>query len=174
MANTTKEITGTLLDASDERGQRQLVQVSATNLYVFYAASNGDLVYKKSTDGGDTWGSEVILDATADWHSVTCWFDQWTPTDTTGTIIHIVATDHTNDNVTYFGIDTSDDSTVTNNNVDVDTTFTIGAVNGAESICKAANDDLYVSSTMDTDAGITVHRSTDDGATWADISSLAG
>lgn len=78
--------------------------------YVFYSNSGAaSCVYKKTTNGGTSWSSETNLTTSA---AISCqpnvsWFDQWTPTDTTGTFIHIGFIDVNANEVYYERIDTA-------------------------------------------------------------------
>ena len=81
--------------------------------YAFYIDSNGTVAYKKTTNGGASWGTSVTVHNVTTSVRVAVWFDQWTPGDTTGTIIHIVVTDTTNDEIYYGTLDTATDTLVT-------------------------------------------------------------
>lgn len=111
MADST--ISAALLDATDEYSPGpSLVFTSASNGYAFFVvsgASNG-LVYSKTTNGGTTWGTPVVIDSSGKtWGTVGIWFDKWTPSDT-GTLIHIVGLETTTDDLWYTYLDTSSDT----------------------------------------------------------------
>ncbi len=172
-------VDATLLDATDENGHRQTVSVSATNVYVFFSNSIGDLVFEKSTDGGITWDGETIIDSTADWFGTSVWYDRWTPGDTTGNTIHITSCHVANEDVHYFSLGVDDDLPEAVNNVVVLAgDDLIPPADGHTSICKGKNDDLYISVSFgDAEAtlqtGVQVARSVDAGATWVDITTPA-
>ncbi|MCK5590422.1 MAG: hypothetical protein KAI72_00565, partial [Candidatus Pacebacteria bacterium] len=77
--------------------------------YVFYISSSGQsLAYRKTTDGGSFWGPVKVIDtAIAGWTNVAVWYDQWTPGDTTGTLIHIAAVEDASDDVHYTYLDSN-------------------------------------------------------------------
>src|SRR3990170_3121934 len=68
------------------------VWTSANNAYVFYLNATAGLVYRKTTDGGATWGAATAVDTVAVYMELAIWYDKWTPGDS-GTIIHIAAVD---------------------------------------------------------------------------------
>jgi len=119
----------------------------ATHVYIFYIATDNDLVYKKSTDNGVTWGSEIQIEGTKNYVSCSVWFDQWTPTDTTGTIVHIVAVDTATPQVVYHRFDLATDATAGNNDTVIDspTTITTSGGGGQPCIIKTPNGNLWVS-----------------------------
>jgi hypothetical protein len=102
-------------DATDEYNPSPgAVFINETDGYVFFiddaaGANNRQVSYRKTTDGGVTWGSEVSISSDLDYHNVAVWYDQWTPGNTE-TKIHIVAIGDDNDNVEYRWLDTTDDS----------------------------------------------------------------
>ncbi len=138
---------------------------SANHIYLFYIDVGGNVGYKKSTDGGGVFGSHIAVDATDDYSNVAVWYDQWTPGDTTGTLIHIAATDTTDNSIIYFSHDTSATGTTGTVNLDsgasgsVDgiTVNSIEIMSGAESF----DTDLTTTATA-VAANITAHTSTPD------------
>jgi hypothetical protein len=91
----------------------QTVFISDQVGYKFFRdqPSAGPCVYRKTTDGGDTWGSAVTVDSKTDCGNVVVWYDRWTPGDG-GTDIHI-ATMNTGtaiDHVWYNRLDTTTDT----------------------------------------------------------------
>lgn len=84
-----------------------IVWVTKTLGYMFYldgGAAGGDVVYKKTTDGGATWGSPV--DVTTG-YSVSClhvYHDKWTRNVATN-LIHVAYIDSTSDDVKYRNLD---------------------------------------------------------------------
>lgn len=144
---------------------------SVDHLYVFYIDSVADLVWKKSTDGGATWGSKNTLDGVQTWTSVAVWYDRWTPGDTTGNTIHILAANTDLDLTTYFSLGVDDDLAETNNDVDI--VASPGAlIAGSTSpvICVATDGDIYVGWQVSATAtGGHIYRSGDSGATWSSI-----
>jgi len=162
-----------MLDATDEWGVYQFVRsgTDGVNVYCFFINASSELTYRKSTNSGRTWGSQVVIEATDAYISVSVWFDQWTIGDTTGNTIHIAACDSTNDECTYFSLGVDDDLAETNNNVVIDTANTVinPGASGHVTICKGKGGSLYVGYSATTTAGFYLFESEDSGATWAAI-----
>ncbi|KKK51687.1 hypothetical protein LCGC14_3112480, partial [marine sediment metagenome] len=98
------------------------VWIDAETAYVIFVDLSNDLVYVKTSDGGATWGSRVVIHAgTID--SVSLWYDRWTLGDI-GDTIHIVYLDTASDDVFYRDLDTSDDSLGTEITVFAGVSFT--------------------------------------------------
>jgi hypothetical protein len=114
--------------------------------YTFYVDSTFQGVYRKTTDGGVTWGSTVIFDTQTDVINVAVWYDQWTPGDSSGTNIHIMTADTGNDDVWYTRLDTATDTLTTpvsaNNNTAQAGALTSGGT--FASITKGTNGILYI------------------------------
>ena len=89
------------------------VQIASGNWYVFLMSvgngGNQDFFYRKSTNQGLTWGAPVYILTGVDTTRTAVWYDRWTTGDS-GNLIHIVALDSTNHNVTYWNLDTSSDT----------------------------------------------------------------
>jgi len=165
-----------ILDATEQVGDRQVVSVfqsSRQEIYVFYIDSNADLVYDKSINGGNTWAGLTIIDATDDYIECSVWYDRWTPGDTTGNTIHIVAANNTDNSMIYFSLGVDDDTAETDNNVLIFADTTI-STNPRLAICKASGGNLFVIGQFTTTKQYTAHKSTDSGTNWTDISSPAG
>lgn len=166
----------TLRDVSVDANNVQTTVVSrrvgaATHIYVFYVRTGtNDLVYKKSTDGGATFGSAVVIDSGETWGSCAVWFSSWT-SGSSGTLIHIVASSVTNDNITYFSLDASTDTAGTNNDVVIISWTTLTpTTDGSLTICEATNGDIFAAGTGSVGPlGIQVAQSTNAGANWSDI-----
>lgn len=179
MANRVSPATS-LLDSTDESfvlspSVVTLRSGAATHVYIFYVDTTTNLRYVKSTDAGSTFGTPVTLDSGESWATVAIWYDRWTPSNTTGNLIHIVASSTTNDKIVYFSLDVSTDTAGTNNDVDILTwTDITPSPDGCVSICAGVNGDLYAGGIGGSGpVGLQVARSTDSGATWSDISSPA-
>jgi len=167
-------IDAALLDATDGGSQHTMVRTgtNGATIYQFFVDSVSDLVFKKSTDSGKTWGSKVTIEGTDAYIGCSVWYDRWTIGDTTGNTIHIFATDSTNLELTYFSLGVDDDLPETNNNVVIDTAATTitPPAGGRTCGCKAKNGDLlvgYIATAHATQAGWNFYKSDDTGATWA-------
>jgi hypothetical protein len=142
--------------------------------YKFYVDSTGTCVYSKSSNGGTTWGTAVIIDSNTTCFGVVVWYDRWTPGDG-GNYIHIVTTDITpSDDTWYNRLDTTNDerlmavaptSTILSNGQTP--LLTLGANNA--SITKGTDGTLYVSMNDDTDSYV-VQCSSDCGrpSSWTE------
>jgi hypothetical protein len=112
--------------------------------YVFYVDSTGVASYRKTTNGGTTWGTNVTVDSQTDVMSVAVWYDQWTPGDTTGTNIYIATNDGAD--VWYRALNTATDTfgaaVVNATGANQGGAFTAGA--NAVSITKATNGVIYM------------------------------
>ncbi len=114
--------------------------------HVFGAVpDSGKCVYRKTTDGGISWGSQVVVDSQTDCQGVSVWYDRWTPSDT-GTIIHIATYDTSADEIYYNSLDTTSDTlllvTSTSTMLNLVTAYAAGTNN--VSITKATNGNLYI------------------------------
>ncbi len=139
---------------SNSNPHSSIVFVSDTNGYVFYVDSDGSCNYRKTTDGGASWGTEVNnFDSvnTTDCIKVTVWYDRWTPGDTTGNYIHVATLDTSLDDVYYTRLDTSNDTKSSSV-----VTLTQGALAGAGAesltITKATDGVLYTALMDGTDS----------------------
>lgn len=132
-------------DPREGSRSRLVVETNSSNIYVFYTDGDGSIVYKKSTDGGQTWGSVVTVaaDATYDPSCVCVWFDKWTTGDS-GTKIHIVFGDKTNEDIIYRSLDTASDTL--SSAVIVATPTDLGSPDGSffTQITKARGGNLYI------------------------------
>jgi len=78
--------------------------------YFFYVDSSQQLVYRKSTNGGQSWGSAVVVRTGDTWvNKFSVWYDRWTPGDS-GTLIHLAYITESPDSIQYRTLDTSIDS----------------------------------------------------------------
>lgn len=111
--------------------------------YTFYRDSSGNCVYKKTTNGGVTWGSPVTIDSvnSTDCIQVVVWYDRWTPNDT-GNYIHVLTKDNGADDLYYTRLDTSNDSASTT--ISIANGATYSSASSIPFISKSTNGKLYV------------------------------
>jgi len=123
-----------------------LVFVSDQIGYAFFRTHNKAAApscgFTKTINGGSSWGSFTAITAQNDCTGIAVWYDQWTPGDTTGTVIHIVFSDLGNDDVWYDTLDTNGDSQGTE--VSIDGTAVTLDENDNLSITKATDGVLYI------------------------------
>ncbi len=120
--------------------------------YTFYIDQSVSASYRKTTDGGTTWGAPVVVDYQNDLVNIAVWYDQWTPGDTTGTNIHIMTMDSGNDDLWYIRLDTSSDTLTTAVSTVAQSAQggTLDASNQA-SVTKATNGTLYMATIDNSD-----------------------
>jgi hypothetical protein len=147
------------------RGIRAQAWKDSDTGYQFYIDDDGTFGYSKTTDGGATWGAQVEIAAATTHIAFDIWFDKWTPGNS-GTLIHTVYFDTTNDDVIYRSVDVADDSLSTA--VVIEAESTAVADTGCHcSITRAIGGNLYVSWDVDNGAEIGFEVSTDVGASWS-------
>lgn len=115
-AQVTIENTAFATGASHLQAGSQTVFVSDQVGYKFFrnvSGLGGECVYKKTTNGGATWGSQVLVDdqgAGIDCLGIAVWYDRWTPGNS-GDYIHVATFDDGTDDVFYNRIDTANSDT---------------------------------------------------------------
>lgn len=159
------------------------VWISRNIGYFFFISTDLDLYYTKTTDGGSTWNTPILVEVGII-SDFAVWFDKWTPNDV-GNKIHICYADFTDSTtLTFFykSLDTVNDSlsgeitiqtavipTVSTVWIDL---YTATSNHGAVSITKSRGGNLYaackahIEGSPDVEVEI-FERSTDDGANWA-------
>ena len=155
-AAVTIDTTASVNGASHTRGQPGTVFINDQIGYVFYrdgnggSGTNGSCVYKKTTNGGSSWGTQVMVDSQTDCETVIVWYDGWTPGDN-GNYIHISTMDSsgTTDSLWYNRLDTSSDTLLLGSSpVDISSSqdvLSISAATANHSLTKATDGTLYIS-----------------------------
>ena len=95
------------------KSSRQIACVSSTKCFVVFVDKNNFVVVENSTDGGTNWGTPKVLDNSHTNVGVSIWYDQWTPGDTNGNIIHIAWIESGTDSIWYSELNTSTGSSST-------------------------------------------------------------
>lgn len=127
--------------------------------YKFFRANSGGATgvcrYRKTTNGGATWGSPVTFDNQSDCIAISVWYDQWTPGDVSGTYIHLATIDESADDIYYNRLDTSNDSLLSVSSVSVTPASTATYANGTNlvNITKATDGKVYVTADDATGSG---------------------
>lgn len=145
-------------------------QVFTTSLigYEFYLdETSRDAFYKKTTDGGETWGSAVTV-RTGSVSAIDVWYDKWTPGGS-GVVIHIAMVDFSAADVFYRSLTTSTDTL--GGSVTVLAGASASAGDTLVSIAKARGGNIGIVYNLDdgTESGFEI--STDGGATFGAVAS---
>lgn len=144
-------------------GAGVLYPIEAANgdLYWVYISNASDVVFTKSTDGGETWAAPVtVFTGTATALSV--FFDRWS--SISAGLIHCAYTESGNDDTLYRSIDTENSDTLGTETTIFDGASTLAG--GALSIVRARGGNLYCKTTIDAGSEGGFFRSTDVGANW--------
>ena len=138
--------------------------------YFFFSAStSAGLFYTKTTDGGATWGTAVLVSSAVTPGAFDIWADWWTPGNT-GTRISFWSFDVTADDVIYRYLDTASDTLSTPVIVFTGATSVLGRgvfVSGTRTLSGL----LYCAFDIDAGAEKGLYRSNDaDGSGWGSLS----
>lgn len=150
----------------NEAYDRRVGPIWTSQLIGYIVYNNGTaVVYKKTTDGGQTWGADVaILDPPiGNPQAMAVWYDKWTPGDT-GTLIHAIRGGNSlTVAVRYRTLDTATDLLGTERTV-IANQSALGY--GTLSMVKARNGYLYVVG-FNGDLQVAFRRSINAGVGWA-------
>lgn len=151
--------------SSCARAVRSVVFTTKDIGYIFFVDSaDSDLKYKKTTDGGATWGTAVtvIVGAVI---AFDVWFDKWT-TGGTGTLIHVAWAESVTHDVLYRTVDTgSSDALGTQRTVFAGASAVVG-LGVFVSLAKMRGGNIYCAFDIDAGAEKGLRRSTDAGVNW--------
>lgn len=129
-------------------GTKYLVETPAGVLYALFINHLSDLVYSKSTDGGKTWESPVVVFA-GTVVNLSVWYDRWS--NISAGLIHCAYTDSGIDDTLYRTIDTENSDALS-----TETTIFSGATTAipgsAISICRARGGNVYCRTVIDAGA----------------------
>lgn len=131
---------------------------------IVYLNSAADVVARKTTDGGQTWGSAVAAEAGTAGNGA-CWFDQETPTDSSGTKIHTAWCDTAAQDLSYAAFDISAGTWSTP--VDINAALGVGQPSRGISIQKTRSGNLIVTSAVNGTTALAYKSS--DGSSWTSI-----
>lgn len=146
--------------------------------YHFYPniANTDDCRYRKTVNGGASWGPSVVVDNQLDCIGIVVWYDQWTPGDT-GTRIHILTMDTGDDDLFYNSLDTSNDTLATTTSqrlyqFNASTTASFAGGTNNHSITKGTDGTLYAVADDGTGTGSMLRRCSSNctvSANWSDV-----
>ena len=147
------------------------VWIDVNTAYIFYEG-NGNFQYQKTTDGGATWDTAVVINADSA-IKTSIWYDRWTPGNT-GRLIHMVYSERDGDDIFYRNLNILDDSLSTEVEVVDGASYTDGNWDtGTVDIVRARGGNLYLAFWGDGDGEFGFYRSTDEGVTWTSRAQLA-
>lgn len=128
-------------------GTNYVVQANNGDIYMIYIDGGSDVVYRKSTDRGRSWGSFVsVFTGTA--VAVAVWYDRWS--GISAGLIHIVYQESATDDVLYRTINTeSADALSTQTTIFLGTTTAGG---GQLSVTRARGGNVYCRTCIDAGA----------------------
>jgi hypothetical protein len=135
--------------SANTSGGGTLYPIEANNgdLYWVYIDNNSDVVFVKSTDGGETWAAPVtVFTGTATALSV--WFDRWS--NISAGLIHCTYIESVGDETLYRSIDTENSDTLGTETSMFNGSST--ASGGALSIVRARGGNIYVKTMIDAGA----------------------
>jgi hypothetical protein len=127
-------------------GTNYIVETPSGNLYMVYNDSGSDVMYKKSTDGGLSWGTAVSV-FTGTTVALSIWYDRWS--NIAADRIHMAYTESGGSDTLYRTLNTADDSLSTQ------TTIFAGASQASGkclSISRAVGGNVYCKTMIDAGA----------------------
>lgn len=112
--------------------------------YAFYRDSGGQCSYRKTLDGGTTWSSTTVnIDSQTDCLRIAVWYDQWTPGNTTGTIIHLLTIDSGADDIWYTRFNVASDTASTPIPISASQGGTYAVGTNLQAITRATDGTIY-------------------------------
>ncbi len=136
--------------------------------YMFTSDTNRNPIYRKTTNGGATWGTKVTLAAATSSKGLTVWHDQWT-IGKSGTKVHIIyGTSSGGNNLNYMAFDTSNDTVSTP--VKINNTTTNSLTDSSRySITKMKDGALYATTSGTNGPLLKCTANCTSGANWTEI-----
>lgn len=134
-------------------GTRYVVEANNGDLYCIYLDFALDVVYRKSTDDGVTWGSPVAI-FTGSATQLSVWFDRWS--GISAGLIHVAYTESITDDTFYRTINTE-----SSDSLSTQTTIFAGAstaLTGALSITRARGGNVFCMVCIDAGAESTTKK----------------
>lgn len=148
---------------------RILVWKNEKEGYLIYTDGNSDLKYLETSNGGESWNSNLIR--TGAIYSFSVWYDKWT-SENLGDLIHIAyVDDEDGDDVHYYNLNTTNNQLSSKSTIFPGSTLAITGVNDFD-IVKSRGNMIYVGGTIDTGVENFFYNSSDNGATWSSKSNV--
>lgn len=125
-------------------GTQYIVEANGGSVYLFYVDSGSDLAFKKSTDGGYTWGLPTVI-FTGTLTSLSVWYDRWS--GIAAGLIHLAYTESVTDDTLYRTVNTESSDALS-----TQTVIFAGASTAAGdtlSITRAAGGNVYCYTRID-------------------------
>lgn len=128
-------------------GIQYFVQYDALTYYCIFINNAVDVVYRKSTDGGRTWGAAVsIFAGTAT--ALAVWYDRWS--NISADLIHVVYSESVTDDTLYRTINAASSDALSTQTVIFAGAST--AANGHLSVTRAVGGNVYCKTVIDSGA----------------------
>ncbi len=148
--------------AENETGRRGPVMLTHLVGYLFYLSTTGFVRYRKTLDGGLTWGAAVTVSVSTAASEIAVWRDRWTQGDA-GTLIGIVYYTNGDGDVHFRTLDTATDILGTQRTVIAGTPGDLPSNLG---LVKAVGGNYYCPVSENNGTGDNFYRSTDGGVSW--------
>jgi hypothetical protein len=133
--------------------------------YLFYLPFSTDVSYRKTTNGGRTWGAPVVLGAADSDVAVGVWYEGWTPGDS-GRKILVSWTGTGLDDLMFRTIDTANGDALGTLTTAFVGASAVAGIGTHISVTKARGGNIYISYTIDNGTERGLRRSVDGGANW--------
>lgn len=128
-------------------GTQYLIQTPTGVLYFVYCDTGSDVAFRKSTNGGISWSTPVIVFA-GTITALSVWYDRWS--DIAAGLIHCAYTESATDDTLYRTINTESSDALSTQTVIFAGTST--ATGGALSITRAVGGNVYCATMIDAGA----------------------
>lgn len=148
MARVNTFVDPTFVNHYSGAGTRYEVIANNGSIYVVYIDINSDVVYKKSTDGGETFAAAVSISGNVSAVNIAVWYDRWSGLSTD--LIHVVYTETGGDETRYRTIDTGSSDTLSTVTVVFNGAST--ANGGALSVTRSRGGNVYCKTCIDAGA----------------------
>lgn len=128
-------------------GTQYLVKANNGSLYLIYVDTGSDVAFKKSDNGGLTWGNPTVVFAGTT-TAISVWYDRWS--NISADLIHIAYTESATDDTLYRTINTASSDALSTQTVIFAGAST--ATGGHLSITRAVGGNVYCKTVIDAGA----------------------